>query len=149
MKPKKVILNVSNNDIDLSIMNCMLGVRGYRVLPALSYEEAVTAFTLNHPHSYPDLVIVDWMGGKGNDLVNRLKQIANFVPMILMGDVKTFKGIHLADAMLDKKTTLNSELLERIRVMAARKRGPKKGTVPACVLQKKAEVTAALQEATA
>lgn len=148
MKPKKVILLVSNNDIDISILSYVLNVHGYRVLPALSYEEAVSIFT-NHKIRLPDLVIADWMGGKGNDLVNRLKQIANFVPMILMGDVKTFKGIHLADAMLDKKTTLNSELLERIRVMAARKRGPKKGTVPACVLQKKAEATAALQEVTA
>jgi hypothetical protein len=35
--------------------------------------------------------------------------------------------IHGADAMLAKKTCSAQELLERVKVMSARKRGPRKG----------------------
>ncbi len=35
--------------------------------------------------------------------------------------------IHAADAMLARKNCSTQELLERIKVMSARKRGPRKG----------------------
>ena len=66
----------------------------------------------------------------GDQLVNRLKQIAGHVPMILLGDPQTMSGqIHAADALLAKKNCSPQELLERIKVMSARKRGPRKGTL--------------------
>jgi len=37
--------------------------------------------------------------------------------------------IHAADALLAKKNCTAQELLERIKVMSARKRGPRKGSV--------------------
>jgi glutamate dehydrogenase/leucine dehydrogenase len=37
--------------------------------------------------------------------------------------------MHAADALLAKKNCSAHELLERIKVMSARKRGPRKGTV--------------------
>jgi hypothetical protein len=49
--------------------------------------------------------------------------------MILLGDPQAAGGeIHVADAMLAKKNCSSHELLERIKVMSARKRGPRKGT---------------------
>ena len=64
----------------------------------------------------------------GNQLVGRLKQIAAHVPMILLGDPQKMNGLmHAADALLTKKTCSPQELLERIKVMSARKRGPRKG----------------------
>jgi hypothetical protein len=63
-------------------------------------------------------------------LVDRLKQIAGHVPMILLGDPQRMGGdIHAADALLAKKNCSPQELLERIKVLSARKRGPRKGTV--------------------
>ena len=45
--------------------------------------------------------------------------------MIMLGDPKTIAGeMHSADALLCKKTIAPAELLVRIKVMAARKRGP-------------------------
>jgi hypothetical protein len=62
--------------------------------------------------------------------VDRLKQIASHVPMILLGDPQRIGGeIHGADALLAKKNCSPHELLERIKVMSARKRGPRKGAV--------------------
>jgi hypothetical protein len=36
--------------------------------------------------------------------------------------------MHGADALLPKKTCSPHELLERVKIMSARKRGPRKGT---------------------
>jgi DNA-binding response OmpR family regulator len=63
-------------------------------------------------------------------LVERLKQIASHVPMILLGDPQKMSGeMHSADALLAKKNCSPQELLERIKVMSARKRGPRKGSL--------------------
>jgi hypothetical protein len=37
--------------------------------------------------------------------------------------------MHAADALLAKKNCTPQELLERIKIMSARKRGPRKGTL--------------------
>jgi len=66
----------------------------------------------------------------GNQLVDRLKQIAPHVPMILLGDPQRMGGeMHAADALLAKKNCSPQELLERVKVMSTRKRGPRKGSV--------------------
>jgi DNA-binding response OmpR family regulator len=66
----------------------------------------------------------------GNQLVDRLKQIASHVPMILLGDPQKMEcQMHAADALLAKKNCTAQELLERIKVMSARKRGPRKGSL--------------------
>jgi hypothetical protein len=50
------------------------------------------------------------------------------VPTILIsGSVKAFDRANRADAFLPKGACSPGEMLERIRVMVARKRGPKKG----------------------
>ena len=64
----------------------------------------------------------------GGQLVERLKRMRSHVPMILLGDAQTVDGeMHVADAVLAKKNCSTQELLERIKVMSARKRGPRKG----------------------
>jgi CheY-like chemotaxis protein len=128
MRPKKVILCVNDNEQELSVMSFMLSTNGYRVLPATDGQEAISLFSCNQI----DLVLADHAMPQmnGNQLVTRLKQIASHVPMILLGDPQAMGGqIHLADAMLAKKQCSPQELLERVKVMSARKRGPRKGTV--------------------
>jgi hypothetical protein len=50
--------------------------------------------------------------------------------MILLGDPQRMGGeMHAADALLAKKSCSAHELLERIKIMSARKRGPRKGSV--------------------
>jgi CheY-like chemotaxis protein len=128
MRPKKVILCVDDNEQELSVLKFMLETNGYRVLSAISGKDAVAAFSDNSV----DLVLADYAMPQmnGNQLVDRLKQIASHVPMILLGDPQRMGGeIHGADALLAKKNCSSQELLERIKVMSARKRGPRKGTV--------------------
>jgi len=127
MRPKKVILCVDDNEQELSVLKFMLATNGYRVVSASSGQEAIDVFAA----SQVDLVLADYAMPQmnGNQLVDRLKQIAPHVPMILLGDPLRMGGeMHGADALLTKKNCSAHELLERIKVMSARKRGPRKGT---------------------
>ena len=128
MRPKKVILCVDDNEQELSVMSFMLATNGYRVVPATSGQEAIGIFA----GMQVDLVLADFAMPQmnGQQLVNRLKQIAGHVPMILLGDPQAMSGtIHAADALLAKKNCSPQELLERIKIMSARKRGPRKGAL--------------------
>jgi two-component system response regulator CpxR len=128
MRPKKVILCVDDNEQELSVLKFMLETNGYRVLCASNGQEAIGMFA----DSTVDLVLTDFGMPQmnGSQLVDRLKQIAQHVPMILLGDPQKMGGdIHAADALLAKKNCPPQELLERIKVMSARKRGPRKGSV--------------------
>ena len=127
MRPKKVILCVDDNEQELSVLKFMLATNGYRVVSATNGQEAIGIFA----GTAVDLVLTDYAMPQmdGNQLVDRLKQIAPHVPMILLGDLqKMGSEIHAADALLAKKNCSTQELLERIRLMSARKRGPRKGT---------------------
>ena len=127
MRPKKIILCVDANENDLSVLSFMLSTNGYRVLSARNAHEAVALYS-EHP---VDLVLANHVlpPGNGDHLVRKLKQIANHVPMVLLGDpMKMGDQIHSADAMLAKRNCSPQELLERIKIMSARKRGPRKGS---------------------
>jgi two-component system, OmpR family, response regulator CpxR len=134
MRPKKIILCVDDNEQDLSVLSFMLSTNGYRVLAATSGEEAVTLFSDNAV----DLVLSDYSMPQmdGNQLVVRLKEIASHVPMMLLGDPQKIEAqMHAADAFVAKKNCTPQELLERIKVMSARKRGPRKGVQRAMPVQ--------------
>jgi len=127
MRPKKIILCVDDNEQELSVLKFMLATNGYRVVSATNGQDAIGLFSENQV----DLVLVDQTMPQMNgcQLVERLKQIAAHVPMVLMGDPQKMAGeMHAADALLAKKNCSSQELLERIKVMSARKRGPRKGS---------------------
>ena len=127
MRPKKIILCVDDNEQELSVLKFMLATNGYRVVSACTGQEAIGIFA----ETQVDLVLTDYAmpNMDGNQLVSRLKQIASHVPMILLGDPQRMGGeIYAADALLAKKNCSSQELLERIKVMSARKRGPRKGS---------------------
>jgi len=136
MRPKKVILCVDDNEQELSVLKFMLTTNGYKVVAATNGQEAIGAFQTNQV----DLVLADFnmQPMKGDQVVHRLKAIASHVPMILLADSHTTGGeIHVADALIAKKNCSPQDLLERIKIMSARKRGPRKGTqrvVPAAQL---------------
>lgn len=127
MRPKKVILCVDDNEQELSVLKFMLATNGYRVLSATSGQEAIRVFV---SAQQIDLVVTDgdMPQMSGTQLVERLKRINGYVPMILLGDAQEMSNqIHTADAMMARKNCSTLELLERIKVMSARKRGPRKG----------------------
>lgn len=130
MRPKKVILCVNSSEMELSVMNFMLMTNGYKVLTARTGQEAVQLF---REAPVVDLVLADYdlrSEMNGSQLVNQLKQLASQIPMILLGDPAAMIGQdHVADALLAKKQCSTEGLLERIKIMAQRKRGPRKGVL--------------------
>ncbi|HYK35830.1 response regulator [Alloacidobacterium sp.] len=141
MRPRKVILCVDDNEQALSVRKFLLETRGYRVISALSSEEALDIFRTGGI----DLVLSDLLMPQmdGNELVRRMKELTPEVPMILVsGTVKAFDRASHADAFLPKGACTPLELLERIRIMSARKRGPKKTHRPYHSLEPQTAVAA-------
>jgi two-component system, OmpR family, response regulator CpxR len=125
MRPKKVILCVDDNEQILAVRKFLLETRGYRVMIARSGEEAIEKF---RPGGI-DLVLGDLVMPQmdGNEMVRRMKEMSPEVPMILIsGSVRAFERANRADAFLPKGASTPVEMLERIRMMIARKRGPRK-----------------------
>lgn len=125
MRPKKVILCVDDNEQALSVRKFLLETRGYRVIPA---RDGATAIEILQQGGI-DLVVSDLVMPQmdGNEMIRRMKQQSPEVPMMLIsGTVKAFERANRADAFLPKGACTPVEMLERIRVMIARKRGPRK-----------------------
>ena len=130
MRPKKVILCIDDNEQSLSIRKFMLETRGYRVLPASSGREAVDVF---QQAGTVDLVLTDLVMPEmdGAEVIRLLKELSPETPMILIsGKVKMYEKGTRADAFLPKGTYPAVELLEKIRQLLVKKRGPKKTTPP-------------------
>ena len=125
MKVKKTILCVDDNEQFLSIRKLMLETRGYRVVVCTTGEEALEVFR----RGGIDLVLTDLMmpGLDGNELVTRIKQVSPGTPVILFsGKVTIYDQTTQADVFLPKGMYAPAELLERIRFLLIRKRGPKR-----------------------
>ena len=130
MKPKRTILCVDDNEQSLSIRKVMLETRGYRVLPCISGEQALDRFK----QGGVDLVLTDLMmpGLDGGKLIAAIKEISPQTPAILLsGKARIYDHDTRADVFLPKGMYAPAELLERIRVLLIRKRGPKRVLVPA------------------
>ena len=139
MRPRKTILCVEDNEQILSVRKFLLETRGYRVLAIGNASEALRILQESSPGSV-DLLLSDLILPQmdGNELIRRAKQIHPFLPSLLIsGTVSNFDRAAAADAFLPKGACTPAELLDRIRILVARKRGPKKqsassaGLVPA------------------
>ena len=128
MRPKKVILCVDNNEQTLSVRTFLLETRGYRVIATTNSQQALEVLERTTQGAL-DLLIADLLlpGMDGNELVRRAKQIHPTLPALIVSGTVTAQDRALAaDAFLPKGAGTAVELLERIRVLVARKRGPKK-----------------------
>jgi two-component system, OmpR family, response regulator CpxR len=129
MKPKRTILCVDDNEQSLSIRKVMLETRGYRVVSCTSGQEALERFGKGGI----DLVLTDLLmpGVDGNQLIDEIKTASPHTPAILIsGKVKLYERETRADVFLAKGTYAPAELLERVRMLLVRKRGPKRPLPP-------------------
>ena len=125
MKPKKTILCVDDDEQSLSIRKIMLETRGYRVLACNSGEMALEAFR----RGGIDLVLTDLImpGVDGSRLIEKIKSLSPQTPAVLIsGRAKTYERETQADVFLCKGMYEPADLLERIRLLLVRKRGPKR-----------------------
>jgi two-component system response regulator CpxR len=132
MRPKKIILCVDDNEQILSVRTFLLETRGYRVVQANSAQDALEHIQQAVPGTI-DLLLCDLLMPQmdGNELVRRAKQLHPCLPaMIVSGTVNAADRAVCADVFLPKGACSPSEMLERIRVLVARKRGPRRVSLP-------------------
>ena len=125
MKPKRTILCVDDNEQSLSIRKVLLETRGYRVIACTKGEDALEIFKKGGI----DLVLTDLImpGYDGTKLIEQIKSISPHTPAILLsGKVRIYDRDTRADVFLPKGMYAPAELLERIRLLLIRKRGPKR-----------------------
>jgi CheY-like chemotaxis protein len=125
MKPKKTILCVDDNEQALSIRKILLETRGYRVVACHNGQQALEAFH----RGGVDLVLTDLVmpGVDGSQLIQEIKGLSPQTPAVLIsGRVKIYERDTLADVFLPKGMYEPVDLLERIRLLLVRKRGPKR-----------------------
>lgn len=125
MKPKRTILCVDDNEQSLSIRKVMLETRGYRVLAYSNAQQALERFQ----QGGVDLVLTDLImpGIDGSKLIEDVKGMSPETPAILLsGKVKIYERDSGADVFLAKGMHAPVDLLERIRLLLIRKRGPKR-----------------------
>jgi DNA-binding response OmpR family regulator len=125
MKPKRTILCVDDNEQSLSIRKVLLETRGYRVCACTKAEDALEIFKKGGV----DLVLTDLVmpGFDGTRLIQEIKAMSPETPAILLsGKVRIYDRDTQADVFLPKGMYAPAELLERIRLLLIRKRGPKR-----------------------
>jgi len=130
MRPKKTILCVDDNEQALSIRKVMLETRGYRVLACSNGHSALELFY----QGGVDLVLSDLLMPRldGANLISKVKEMSPETPAILFsGKIKMYDKDLRADIFLPKGMYAPIELLERIRILLIKKRGPKRaGAMP-------------------
>ncbi len=103
----------------------MLETRGYRVASFSRAEEALNRFK----QGGIDLVLTDMAmpGMDGAQLIAAVKNIAPHIPAILISSkVRVYDHDSQADVFLTRGMYAPADLLERIRLLLVRKRGPKR-----------------------
>ena len=126
MRPKKQLLLVSANEDTVSTFRLVFTVQGYGVR-AVATEAAAAAVLSDF---LIDLIVLDGAlaDDRGVEMACNMKRLKPFIPLILMGDDMDGAPISRADAWVNETTITPAEMLERIKVMSARKRGPRKGS---------------------
>jgi two-component system, OmpR family, response regulator CpxR len=125
MKPKRTILYVDDNEQSLSHRKIVLQTRGYRVSAFSRGEDALQHFSLGGI----DLVIADLSMPRldGPQLIAKIKEVSPQTPAILISSkLRVYEHDSQADVFLTKGMYAPADLLDRIRALLTRRRGPKR-----------------------
>lgn len=133
MRPKKKILIADNNEQTLSVRKFLLETRGYNVFACASSRDALAVAA----EGGIDLVIANLALPEmdGAEVIRQCKKLMPETPAILFSTRLRFYDKQMpAEIFLPMGSDSPAELLERIRVLLVRKRGPKKAAEPVPVV---------------
>jgi|GEM_PF-807902 len=125
MRPKKRILVADSNEQSLSVRKFLLETRGYCVLACHTSREALAVAAEGNL----DLIIANLAMPEvdGAELVRRAKSFNPQMPAILFSTRLRFYDKDMpAEVFIPMGMDSPAEMIERIRVLLVRKRGPKK-----------------------
>ena len=123
MTIKKTILCV-DDEHSLSIHKVTLETRGYRVLACGTASEALHLLA----HRRVDLVLsgMALADAQPSELVRRIKSHSAEMPIVLLGSSKRVCSVDVPEDLLLRKGYAPAELLHRIRLLLAKRRGPRR-----------------------
>jgi DNA-binding response OmpR family regulator len=127
MTLKKTILCV-DDEHNLSIHRLTLETRGYRVLTANTADDALAVFRLGGV----DLLLssAELPDAAGGQLARLVKELCPELPIVLLsGQIRSFHTDAPVDLLLRKGSYQPSELLERIRLLMVKRRGPRRAVL--------------------
>jgi DNA-binding response OmpR family regulator len=139
MTVKKTILCVDDEQC-LSIHKVTLETRGYRVLTCNTAAEAMNILA----RRAVDLVLssVDLPDSPSSDLVRCIKARCADIPVVLLSCHKrVFHTDAPVDLLLRKGSYAPADMLEGIRLLMMKRRGPRRAASPATALERRASAS--------
>jgi two-component system response regulator CpxR len=128
MRPRKVVLCVTPSEQKLSIQTFVMGTWGYCVLGALSAGDALRILQEAEPGTI-DLMIMTLPVIRADELLEAAVEAQPEIHTLAISATPDQDHNCKADVFLPEAFSFSSELHERMRILAARKRGPKKKPV--------------------
>ena len=127
MRPAKRILLVDGDDVRLSLRRFVLETRLYRVLAVQTAGDALEVLQQHVPDTF-DLMVADLLlpGVDGIELARLAKQMRPLLPVLLTSATVVVPAVpYVAECFLGKGQASTIDVLDHIRRLAARRRGPK------------------------
>jgi two-component system response regulator CpxR len=124
MRPRRVVLCVAESALTLSVQMFLVDTWGYRPLAASTASDALGILKRAGPGAI-DLLILTLPLPARDSFLEAARQLLPEMRTIALNDTREYDGNCKVDAFLPSHSS-PADLLERIRALAARKRGPKK-----------------------
>jgi DNA-binding response OmpR family regulator len=118
LRPKKRILLIDTDEYRTSIRSFMLSTHNYRVIPAETAEQAEALFV----ETFPNVIIAAANFPGLAKLLGSLHERDAYTPQMVIADAQKPCDV-ICDMFAVDPTP--AELLERVRIIVARKRGPR------------------------
>ncbi len=126
MRPRKRILLYAFGAVERGSMAHVLTVRGYRVFPASCAEGALEALASGGP--FDGAVVLHWHPKDGAlAFMRKLHTLRSRLPVLFVGSPGgSLLAPWFTPVIFLEASTPNAEILESLRIVTQRKRGPKK-----------------------
>lgn len=131
MRPRKVVLVLHGQEQELGVLATVLDARGYNVLAFDSAAPALRVVERRRVDAILAELSVPCGTGDADEFARQVKLYQPETPVLLfsrrVASLAVARARH-ADAFLPKNGCSPLEILERLRILISRKRGPKKAS---------------------
>jgi hypothetical protein len=127
MRPRKVVLCVAARELKLSVQMFVVDTWGYRALGASDESEALRILERAEPGTI-DLLVLNLPLPARDWFLETAIQLQPEMHTIALNNTPEYDGNCKVDVFLPSRAS-PTDLLERIRILTAKKRGPKKKMV--------------------
>lgn len=132
MMPKKIVMLVDTDSAALSVRKFLLETWGYVVIALENARTALAVLEANPPGKVLVLVAEAVMEPmSGDELCVAAKSLDSELKVLLLSSADDFIRDHHADIFLPRRGCNPEMVLDKVKMLAIRKRGPKKALTPA------------------